>query len=144
MKKPRKAKNHEPPQQPKESASAFGEYANHVTVRFGLSEATIEFTRTYPSGNGRDWPSEDVTRVTIPLTAAKCLIFGLTSYITPLEAVLGTIRVPPAQVPELQVSPLMHPDAMARLIATHAELFPPPAAPLDGSTPADPGPMTKH
>lgn len=142
MKKTRKKSQPNPFHQPQESA--FGEYANHVTFRFGPSEATIEFTRIYPGGNGSDWPSEPVTRVTIPLTAAKCLIFGLTSYITSLEAVLGTIRVPPSQVPELQVSSLLHPDAMARLIATHAELFPPAATQPDGPAPADSGALTKH
>lgn len=128
MKKARKAKQ---PKQPRHAdLFEFGEFANNATVRFGITEATIQFSRTRPTGTG-EWPAEEVARLTVPLSVAKVLVYNFLSYILPLEAMLGgPILVTGAQVPELHVNQVLPPDVIARLVALHGELFPaPPAAP---------------
>lgn len=141
--KKRKAARKAKAAKPRRQGTAFGSYANHATVRFGVGDATIEFSRTYPDGAG-GWPSEPVSRVTVPLAVTKVLIYHLLSYITPFEAMTGTVPVPPAQVPELSVSQLIRPDVMAKLIAAHGELFPPHT--IDENRPefAESGALTKH
>lgn len=109
--------------------SAFGAYCNHVNVHFGVDEATIRFSRVRATGNEQmEWESEDVTSVTLPLTVAKMLVFGLMGVIAPLESITGVIRVAPGLVPQIPSSPLFTPEVVARLAVLHAELFPSPAA----------------
>lgn len=109
--------------------SAFGEYCNRVNVHFGVDEATIRFSRVRATGNEQmEWESEDVTSVTLPLTVAKMLVFGLMGVIAPLESITGVIRVAPGLIPQIPSSPLFTPEVVARLAVLHAELFPLPVS----------------
>ena len=143
MKKNRKRSRAAKARQPRKR-SALGAYANGATILYGIDDVTIQFTRSYPDGT--EWPSENVASVTIPLSVAKLVMFGLLSNIAMMEGVVGPIRVAPGLVPPMPSSPMLTPEMVARIAVMHAELFAAPShAPKQAeSADAGSGSITKH
>ena len=107
-------------------SSPLGTYANHIRTQWGLSEMSITFNQTHAVGN--DWPITEVSKITLPTVAAKALVFDLMTNILAYEAIHGPANVNPQILPVMPTSPLLTPDAIAKLAILRAELFP-------GSTP---------
>lgn len=130
----KKKRGQRKPRQPRQKSTApLGVYCNHVVVAFGPAELTVNFGQTRPemTTDGLAWPVTEITRLTLPVEAAKVLCFELARNVAEFETLFGAVNLAPPLVPAMPPAGGFSPDSFARIVVLHAELFTPvpPTAP---------------